>query len=97
MRFALFVLRGGGVKRAVPVEVGTQGLWVCSELVDVVLDGVLRKFLRGKRGKFIAEEDVLASPDELLIDDSRLVEHEVVIPLVEWRRDEQRGRRSHAG
>src|SRR5215831_9325452 len=97
MRLALFVLRGSGVKRAVPVEVGTQGVCVSNELVGVVLDGVLWKFLRGKRGKFIAEEDVFTPPDELLIDDSRLVEHEVVIPLVERRRDEQRGRRSHAG
>jgi hypothetical protein len=53
-----------------------QRLGARGEPVDVVADGVVRQFVRpGRSGELRVEEDVLASPDELLV---RLLE------LIEW-------------
>ena len=86
---ALLALREVDVERPVQLEAAAQGFGVGSEAVDVVVDDLLGQWCPGPGGVLRAEEDVLPSPDEILVHHGEPVEGEVPKPLVERPGDEQ--------
>jgi hypothetical protein len=61
---ALLVLREGGAPGAIEPEAAAQGVGVGEE-ADVVAEGMVGQLLPALDGELVAEEDVLASPDEV--------------------------------
>ncbi len=89
LRLALRVLRDRGIERSVKPEAAAQGVGI-GESTDVVLDHVGRELLGGGV-ELPAEEDVLASRDELFVQLLEPVERQVPEPVVD-RPGEEQGR-----